>query len=163
MIKEDATDVQPSALAGGHEVTTTQCRSATGVVAPGRPASILEQSYAGQIEAARRVRPLLRAFLNHCSVADALVTVVWELAANACLYSDSALPGGHFSVRVHDFPGDHVYADVQDEGSDWDADLATAASCPHGLFLLQQLGATYGTAGGRRGRIIWFTIDYPVS
>jgi hypothetical protein len=56
-----------------------------------------------------------------------------------------------------------VYAEVRDQGSSWDADLDQAAECPHGLYLLQQMAATYGAAGGRRGWMIWFTVSYPAA
>src|ERR1039457_6693837 len=94
-------------------------------------------------------------------VADEVIALPWRLAANACLYSNSKRPGGQFAMTVHDFTGDYVYAEVRDQGSSWDADLSQAAECPHGLYLMQQLAATYGAAGGRRGWMIWFTVSYP--
>ena len=96
---------------------------------------------------------MLRSFLDDCPVADEVIAGVWELTANACLHSDSKLPGGQFAVAVHDFIGDYVYAEVRDQGSTWNADLGQAAEWPHGLYLVQQIAAAYGAVGGRRGWI----------
>jgi hypothetical protein len=124
---------------------------------------MIERTYLGQLEQGQQVRAALRSFLAACPVADEVITVAWELAANACLYSDSRKPGGQFGITVHDFTSDYVYAEVRDQGSTWDADLSQAAESPHGLYLMQQIATTYGAAGGRRGWIIWFTVNYPTT
>jgi hypothetical protein len=142
-------------------VKTNQCRSESGTAASAWPVPTLERTYPGQIDQGQQVRAALRSCLTECPVADDVIAVAWELAANACLYSNSHRPGGQFAITIHDFTGDYVYAQVQDQGSPWDPDLSQPAECPHGLYLLQQLATTYGAAGGRRGWIIWFTVTYP--
>jgi hypothetical protein len=142
---------------------TNQCPSGSSTTASAWPVPTLERTYPGHPGQGQQVRAALRSFLAGCPVADAVITVVWELAANACLYSKSKLPGGQFAMTVHDFIGDYVYAEVRDQGSTWDADLGQPAECPHGLYLLQQIATTYGAAGGRRGWMIWFTVGYPVA
>jgi anti-sigma regulatory factor (Ser/Thr protein kinase) len=144
-------------------VTTNQRRSGPGATTSAWPVPTLERTYPGHIDQGQHVRATLRSFLTECPVADDLVALVWELAANACLYSHTSRPGGQFAIAVHDFIGDYVYAEVRDQGSTWDADLSQPAECPHGLYLLQQLATTYGAAGGRRGWIIWFTLNYPAA
>src|SRR5450755_3883375 len=111
---------------------------------------MLERTYPGQLAQGQRVRAALRSFLAACPVADEVITVAWELAANACLYSSSGKPDGQFGMTVHDFTSDYVYVEVRDQGSIWDADLGRAAGSPHGLYLMQQMATTYGAAGGRR-------------
>jgi hypothetical protein len=101
--------------------------------------------------------------LDDCPIADEVIAGVWELAANAGRHSNSKLPGGQFAITVHDFTGDYVYAEVRDQGSSWNADLGKAAEWLHGLYLVQQIVATYGAAGGRCGWIIWFTVNYPAA
>ena len=123
----------------------------------------LERTYPGHLDQGQHVRAALRSFLAGCPLADEVTAVVWELAANACLYSNSKCPGGQFAMTVHDFTGDYVYAEVRDQGSNWEADLGQAAECPHGLYLMQQIAATYGAAGGRQGWMIWFTVSYPAA
>jgi hypothetical protein len=144
-------------------VTTNQCRPGLSAAAFAWPVPTLERTYPGRIDQGQLVRAVLRSFLGDCPVADEVIAVAWELAANACLYSNSNRSDGQFAVTVHDFTGDYVYAEVRDQGSTWDADLSQAAECPHGLYLMQQLATTYGAAGGRRGWIIWFTVNYPAT
>jgi len=93
------------------------------------PVPTLERTYPGHLDQGRQVRAALRSFLHDCPVADEVTAVAWELAANACLYSNSSRPGGEFAMTVHDFTGDYVYAEVRDQGSTWDADLGHA-ECP---------------------------------
>jgi len=140
---------------------TSQCRSGSSTAASAWPVPTLERIYPGRLDQGQKVRAALRSFLDGCPVADEVIAVVWELAANACLYSNSKLSGGQFAITVHDFTGDYVYAEVRDQGSTWDADLGKTIEWPHGLYLMQQIAATYGAAGGRRGWLIWFTVNYP--
>jgi hypothetical protein len=142
---------------------TSQCRSGSSTVASAWPVPTLERTYPGQPGQGQQVRAALRSFLDGCPVADEVIAVAWELAANACLYSNSKLAGGQFAITVYDFVGDYVYAEIRDQGSTWNADLGKAAEWPHGLYLMQLLATTYGSAGGRRGWIIWFTVNYPVA
>ena len=144
-------------------MTTNQCRSGPGTTASAWPVPTLERTYPGRIDQGQPVRAALRSFLDKCPVADEVIAVVWELAANACLHSNSSRPDGQFALTVHDFTGDYVYAEVRDQGSTWDADLSQPAEWPHGLYLMQQLATTYGAAGGRRGWITWFTMNYPAA
>jgi len=143
-------------------VTTNQCRSESGIAASAWPVPTMERTYPGQLQQGQQVRAALRSFLTDCPVADEVIIVAWELAANACLYSNSRKPDGQFGMTIHDFTSDYVYVEVRDQGSTWDADLGQAAQSPHGLYLLQQIATTYGAAGGRRGWIIWFTVNYPI-
>jgi len=140
---------------------TTQCRSGPGAAASAWPVPTLERTYPGRLDQGQQVRAALRSFLCGCPVADEVIAGVWELAANTCLHSNSKLPGGQFAITVHDFTGDYVYTEVRDQGSTWNADLGQAAEWPHGLYFVQQIAATYGAAGGRRGWLIWFTVNYP--
>jgi hypothetical protein len=77
-------------------VTTNQCRSGPGTTASAWPVPTLERTYPGRIDQGQPVRAALRSFLGECPVADEVTTVVWELAANACLHSNSSRPGGQF-------------------------------------------------------------------
>jgi hypothetical protein len=140
---------------------TTQCRSGSGVASSVWPTRTLERICPGRLDHGQQVRAALRSFLDDCPVAHEVIACVWELAVNACLHSNSKLSGGQFAITVHDFTGDYVYAEVRDQGSTWNADLGQAAEWPHGLYLVQQIAATYGAAGGRRGWLIWLTVNYP--
>lgn len=84
-------------------------------------ARTFERTFPGDPAIGQLLRALLARFLQPCPVADDVTALTWELAANAITHSDSGLPGGQFTVTMHDFPGDYVYADVCDQGSRWAA------------------------------------------
>lgn len=120
-----------------------------------------ERTYPGRKDQAREVRAAVRSVLDGCPLADDVILLISELGVNAVSYSDSGKPGGEFTVRVADFPGDYVYAEVEDQGSDWDGDLAGSARRPHGLYIVRKIATSCGVERGRRMRIVWFTISYP--
>lgn len=134
---------------------------------PPSPAPAWERTYPGTASQARHVRAALRtwlgALLDGGPAIDDLLLVVSELAANAIAHSDSGQPGGTFTVRLHR-GGGHIRAEVQDQGSDWDGDLAASARHLHGLSLVAALAAGCGTvAGPGRSRLVWARIDYPAA
>lgn len=50
--------------------------------------------------------------------ADA-VLICSELYTNAVLHSDSARPGGRFTVRAEVHEGDYLWIEVEDDGGQW--------------------------------------------
>ena len=120
-----------------------------------------EAVYPGTADQLGRVRTELRPLLRDCPMADDIILLISELAANAITHSDSGQPGGTFTVRVSHHPGGHVRAEIQDGGSRWDGDLARSARPPHGLYLLLTLSAQCGTDQGARCRTTWLRVDYP--
>jgi hypothetical protein len=131
-------------------ITTSEYSSCPGVF-PSAGCSTFERRFPGRVDQGDKVRAEFRSFLAASPVADEVVAVLWELCANACQHSHSRLPGGWY-----------VYADVRDQGSDWEANLDKATEWPHGLYLLREIASTCGAAGGRRSWRIWFTVDHPV-
>jgi serine/threonine-protein kinase RsbW len=118
-----------------------------------------EQSYPGTAGQLRHVRSALRQFLGSCPVADDAVSLLSELAANAVLHSDSGNSGGTFTVRAQHADG-YVRCEVEDQGSDWHGELS-AATRPHGLFLLLNLASACGVERFSRAHLVWFRLDYP--
>jgi len=157
--------VQHQARMAESKRTTEASRCDHAVLAPGivgsRPAARWQRAFPGSKDQAGQVRAALHVVLACCPVADDVLVLVSELVANAVCYSDSKLPGGQFTVCVHDVAGEYIHAAVEDGGSDWDGDLAKAAEWPHGLYLLQKLATSCGTAVCRRQWTVWFTVDYP--
>jgi hypothetical protein len=97
-----------------------------------------------------------------CPAADDVVLVVSELAANAIAHSVSGQPGGTFTVRLRHACGTGVRAEVQDQGSNWDGDLAAAARHPHGLWLVRTLSAACGAGRGPgRSGLVWARLEDP--
>jgi two-component sensor histidine kinase len=130
--------------------------------APTAPTCTWEAAYPGSADQLRQVRADVRSVMADCPVAADVVTVISEMAANAVTHSDSGQPGGTFTVRVSHACGDHVRAEVEDQGSDWDGDLGGSARHPHGLYLVTALAATCGTGRGPgRSRLVWACIADP--
>ncbi len=128
---------------------------------PAGPARTWEATYPGTTDQVRHVRAALRPLLRDCPAADDVILLVDEMAANAILHSHSGTPGGTFIVRLRHIPGDHVRAEVQDQGSTWDGDLTRSARYPHGLYLLLTLSTRCGIENGLQSCTAWFRIDYP--
>ena len=127
---------------------------------PAIPAAAWERTFPGTASMARHVRAGLRSELRGCPIADDVVLVVSELAVNAILHSDSGQPDGTFTVRLRHACGDYVHAEVQDQGSMWDGDLAASARHPHGLYLVAAVSAACGTAPGPgRSCLVWARLD----
>lgn len=128
--------------------------------APPSASRAWEVAYPGTPGQLAQVRADLRSLLAGCPLAVNVVSLVSELAANAVTHSDSGQPGGAFTVRLQRHSS-HIRVEVQDQGSSWDGDLATAARRPHGLYLLLTLATRCGTSRAAGSRTIWFRIDYP--
>ena len=129
--------------------------------APPTGASTWEATYPGTPSQLARLRADLRLLLADGPLADDVLILASELAANAVTHSDSRRPGGTFTVRLEHQHGSHVRAEVTDQGSSWDGDLTAAAGRPHGLYLLRALSTCCGVRGGAPARTVWFRIDYP--
>jgi serine/threonine-protein kinase RsbW len=125
------------------------------------PATTWEQTYLGTPDQARALRAALGTLLASCPVAADVILLASELAANAITHSASSLPGGTFTVRLAHHHGDHIHAEVTDQGSSWDGDLAATAGSPHGLYLLHALATRCGTTASTGSRTVWFRLDYP--
>jgi serine/threonine-protein kinase RsbW len=119
-------------------------------------------SFPGRRDQVRLIRGILAAFFDGCPAADDAVLLISELAANAVTYSASGQPGGLLTIRAETRPGAYLCAEVEDQGSTWDGNLATTQP-PHGLFLLRALAADCGTRRARNGWVTWFTIPITAS
>ena len=154
----------PGALAcHGQGTTREQCAPAHSHGDPLRPDDppMWERTYPGCKDHLHVVRADLRGLLSHCPMADDVIHLASELGANAIVHSDSG-KNGTFTLRLQDFPGDYLYAEVEDQGSDWRGDFGSAEQ-PHGLYIVREIAGICGVDRGDRIRIVWFTIDYPLA
>jgi anti-sigma regulatory factor (Ser/Thr protein kinase) len=78
-----------------------------------------EHVYPGTVSQVRRVRANLAATACECPVADDLVLLASELAANAATHSRSGEPGGQFTVRATLHLGEYARVEVVDQGGPW--------------------------------------------
>lgn len=120
-----------------------------------------ERTFPGTEDQLAYVRTALRPLLRDCLMADDVLLVMHELAANAVRHSRSGEDGGTFTVRLITVPGQYVLGEVEDGGSDWDGDLRGSAREASGLFLVLNLAAACGVSAGRWKRVVWFRMHYP--
>jgi serine/threonine-protein kinase RsbW len=116
--------------------------------------------YLGNPDQIRAVRAALRGLLDGCPVADDAILCASEMAANAALHSDSALPGGQFTVSAELSPGDYVWIEVEDQGGLW-TPAAAEPGGSHGLDIIHALATDWGIDGDYRTRTIWVRLDVP--
>jgi hypothetical protein len=128
----------------------------------GRGGGVWQQAYPGRVEQAGQVRADVRQLLSGCPVADDVVLLMSELAANAVRHSRSGEDGGTFTVRVTEVSGRCVRGEVEDEGSGWHGKLQCSARLASGLNILIALSDACGVSGADGKRAVWFRLDYPV-
>lgn len=123
----------------------------------------LTRSYPGQRGQIRLVRATLAALLEDCPLVGDAVLIASELAANAVVHTNSAAPGGWFTVRAEACPGEYVRIEVGDQGGQW-APRGHQDGRPHGLDLINALAGAgnWGIHGdAEHGRTAWARLDWP--
>jgi hypothetical protein len=109
------------------------------------------------------VRTDLGAILNECPIADEMILVASELAANAVIHSSSRQPGGQFIVRAAVCPGAYIWVEVEDQGGIW-AGHRPRDGRPHGLDIVQAIAGdgNWSIDGDATlGRVAWARLDWP--
>ena len=113
--------------------------------------------FLGLREQVRDVREFVAQAIDGCPVADDVILLASEVAANAIVHTASG-KGGTFTVAVR--PGDRVIrVEVHDGGSDSSPDVHAAedsAGSGRGLGLVESLATRWGHLGDRNGRVVWF-------
>ncbi len=125
----------------------------------------LSRSYPGQRGQIRLVRAALVLALEDCPLVADAVLIASELAANAVVHSNSAAPGGRFTVRAEVCRGEYVRIEVDDQGGQWTPRFHGDGR-PHGLDLINVLAGTgnWGIRGDAEyGRTAWARLDWPAS
>ena len=120
-------------------------------------------SYPGQRRQIRLVRGALALLLEDCPLVGDAVLIASELAANAAVHSNSAAPGGRFTVRVEVWPGKYLRIEVNDQGGQW-TPPGHDDGRPHGLDLINALAGTgnWGIHGDAEyGRTAWARLNWP--
>jgi anti-sigma regulatory factor (Ser/Thr protein kinase) len=107
------------------------------------------------------VRAAVRSLLEGCDAQETVVHLLSELSANAVVHSRSGQADGEFIVRLQHAPGDCVWGEVEDAGSEeWGGDLAASARDRSGLFIVMALASACGVATRPKGhRAVWFCIS----
>jgi hypothetical protein len=122
----------------------------------------LARNYPGERGQVRLVRAAITLLLDGCPGADDAVLITSELAANAAVHSNSAAPGGQFTVRAEVNFRDYIRVDVEDQGGPWVGGRDDDGR-PHGLDLVDVLAGAgnWGIDGDQEhGRIVWARLDW---
>ena len=122
-----------------------------------------ERGYPGTEDQLSRMRAALRPLLRNCPMADDVVLLVHELAANAVRHTRSREDGGTFTARLLHVPGEYLLGEIEDGGSDWGGDLQGSARHASGLHLLLSLSTACGVSGEASKRAVWFRMNYPLA
>jgi serine/threonine-protein kinase RsbW len=114
-------------------------------------------------EQVREARQFLSAILGDRAAADDAVLCLSELVTNASAHSNSAKPGGHFTVRaqLHD---DLLRVEVLDGGGPWTWPTYPDEQHGRGLLIVASLARAWGRDGdAAAGWLVWFEIDAPIA
>jgi hypothetical protein len=117
-----------------------------------------EGTFHGRADEVARVRKEIAAYLGKCPVAEDLVLIADELAANSVLHTKSR--GGSFRVRCELFAGS-VRVEVEDMWGPWRA--RRQDDRPHGLDIVQALTGPNGWGTERTPgdtRVVWATLEW---
>ena len=115
-------------------------------------------TFPGRADQLSQVRREIAAYLAGCPVADDLILIAGELAANAILHTQSR--GRTFHVRCQLAPGT-ARIEVEDLGGPWRP--RNPGDQPHGLDIIQALTGpdAWGThPAGTGGRTVWATLTW---
>jgi anti-sigma regulatory factor (Ser/Thr protein kinase) len=109
-----------------------------------------------------QARAFVGRVLAGCPVLDELLLICSELASNAVQHSDSARPGGQFTVRAEVREGDYAWIEVEDQGGRW---VRTDRSDERGrgLVVVDGVAAYWDIRGDDTGRAVCARLDWPAS
>lgn len=117
--------------------------------------------FAGSLNEVRNVRSFIGQVMQGCPVADDIVLLASELAANAVVHTASGADGT-FSVGICADVG-RIRVEVHDLGSAKAPtvhDSAATAEKGRGLCLVEMIATRWGYSGGQRGRMVWFEVEW---
>jgi anti-sigma regulatory factor (Ser/Thr protein kinase)/transcriptional regulator with XRE-family HTH domain len=107
-----------------------------------------------------RAREFLCRILAGFPIAGDIVLICSELAANAVVHSDSARPGGRFTVRAEVREGDYAWIEVEDQGGRW-APGASPDQGGRGLAIVAALADYWDIRGDDAAWLVCARLDWP--
>lgn len=113
------------------------------------------QVFPGQPDQVSQVRHVVGQHARNTPVADDVVLIASELAANAVLHSRSQ--GEAFTVACEVFP-QYVWIAVEDLGGHWHP--PEPDGCHHGLQIVAALATRWGVEPTTDGCVIWARIEF---
>jgi serine/threonine-protein kinase RsbW len=124
------------------------------------PGQTCTRTFPGRPDQVRQARVFLRGVLTDCPVADDALLICSELAANAVQHSDSARPGGQFTLRAEIRDGDYAWIEVEDQGGRW-VTTTRPDQRGRGLRVVDKVAAYWDIRGDNTGRVICAQLDWP--
>jgi len=122
------------------------------------PVTRYQRTFHGRADQVQQVRHEIAGYLGTCPVADDIILIADELAANAVMHTQSR--GSTFTVRCHASPG-QVRIEVEDLGGPWRR--RNPGDRPHGLDIVQALTGpdAWGIhPAGTGGRTVWARLTW---
>ena len=120
------------------------------------------RTFPARADQVSRARAFLGRVLADCPMADDAVLICSELATNAILHSDSARPGGHFTVRAEVREGDYVWLEAEDQGGRW-AEGEPSDVRGRGLEIVAELADYWDVRGDDIARVVCARLDWPTT
>jgi len=108
-----------------------------------------------------QARAFLRRVLAGCPMSDEAVLICSELATNAILHSDSARPGGTFTVRAEVREDDYLWVEVEDQGGRW-AEDGGSVERGRGLEIVATVADYWDIRGDDTARAVCARLDWRV-
>lgn len=109
----------------------------------------------------REARSFLAAILNDSRLTSDALICLSELVTNAICHSNSAQPGGKFTIRVS-LHGRSLRVEVEDQGGPWAHNHHNDGRGGRGLLIVSQLATTWDISGdGTSTRTVWFEVTRP--
>ncbi len=120
------------------------------------------RTFPARPEQVREVRAFLGRVLAGWPNLDDAVMVCCELVTNAVVHSDSAKPGGYFTVRAEARERDYLWLEVQDQGGSWSPGEASDLG-GRGLAIVARLADYWDVRGDDTGRVVCARLDWPAA
>ena len=117
--------------------------------------------FPGAVGQVARARLFVGEVLDGCPSADDAILLTSELVTNAIAHTASG-NGGKVVVTVYR-ADTRVRVEVQDDGSDQaptSHPTGEARESGFGLELVDLMADSWGHCGGRRRRVVWFTLQW---
>lgn len=125
------------------------------------PPACWSRAYPATASHVREARCFLAAILNGSPLTGDALICLSELVTNAICHSNSARPGGTFTVRASPHDGS-LRVEVEDQGGPWAHGPHSDGQSGRGLLIVSQLATTWGiSADSTSTRVVWFTLDRP--
>jgi anti-sigma regulatory factor (Ser/Thr protein kinase) len=107
-----------------------------------------------------QARAFLSRMMDGCPMTEDAVLICSELCTNAVVHSESARPGGQFTLRAEVRDGDYVWLEVEDQGGTWEQD-EQAGDHGRGLDIVAELADYWDVRGDDTARVVCARIDWP--